>query len=325
MPKVYLSAPYHWYNKCAIDGCDENTHNNEYLDELEVYLHASGIETKRGYRRPPKDSTTDGDELMYAAVRESDAWGADVHYISHTNAFDGTVRGYRPMIYPGSVRGEALAKCMVAERRKIYDQPISLVRRSDLYELRVPAAASYYEEHVFHDNKEDAEWFHANLRSIAESAARGLCSYFAIPFVDPYAEQDEVPAAAVAVGDEVVIKAGAVWYTGAEVPDWVISQPHTVDELDGDRAVLDKAGICSPIHVKYLDRVIVVEEVPDSGTGETEEPAPAPEKYRIVLGEYSTIKEADAALGEMWTALSTVAEAAGRVDFMLHKAEIVTE
>lgn len=191
-PKVYLSAPYHLYNKCAISGCDENTHNNEYLDELEVYLEACGIETKRGYRRPPKDSTTDGDELMFAAVRESDAWGADVHYISHTNAYNGKVRGYRPMIYPGSVKGKKLAQFMIAERKKIYDQPISLVERSDLYELRVPVAASYYEEHIFHDNKADAQWFHDNMRKIAESAARGLCSYFGIPFVDPYAGKKQI-------------------------------------------------------------------------------------------------------------------------------------
>ena len=156
MAKVYLSAPLHWYNKCAVAGCDENTHNNEYLDELEVYLHAAGIETKRGYRRPPCDSTTDGDELMIQNVRESDAWGADVHYISHTTAFNGTVRGYRPMIFPGSERGKRLAELMIAERKKIYDQPISLTERSDLYELRVPNAASYYEEHVFHDNAADA-------------------------------------------------------------------------------------------------------------------------------------------------------------------------
>lgn len=192
MPKVYLSAPYHWYNKCAIDGCDENTHNNLYLDELEIYLDACGIEYKRGYRRPPYDSTTDGDELMYAAVRESDEWGADMHYISHTNGFDGTVRGYRPMIYDGSARGEKLAKCMIAARRKIYDQPISLVRRTDLYELRVPDAVSYYEEHVFHDNAEDAKWFHDNLRAIAANAAEGMCDYFGIPFVDPYAKKHKV-------------------------------------------------------------------------------------------------------------------------------------
>ena len=192
MAKVYLSGPLHWYNKCAVSGCDENTHNNAYLDELEVYLQACGIETKRGYRRQPMDSTTDGDELMIRNVMESDAWGADVHYVSHTNAFDGTVRGYRPMIFPGSERGRKLAEIMIEERKKIYDQPVNLVERSDLYELRVPNAASYYEEHVFHDNAEDAQWFHDNMRAIAESAARGLCRYFGVPFVDPYEVKEAV-------------------------------------------------------------------------------------------------------------------------------------
>ena len=191
MAKVYLSPPYHYFNRCAVSGCDENTHNNLYLDQLEPYLTACGIEFRRGPYRAPR-SDEDGTAMMLQAVRESDAWGADVHYVSHTNAFDGSVRGYRPMIYPGSERGEKLAEAVMAQRRKIYDQPITLVRRSDLYELRVPAAASYYEEHVFHDNAEDAAWFHANLRALAESTARGLCDYFGLPFVDPYAPDETV-------------------------------------------------------------------------------------------------------------------------------------
>lgn len=190
MPKVYLSAPQHWYNKCAVSGCDENTHNNEYLDELEVYLHAAGIQTKRSYRRPPKDAKSDGTQKMIEAVRESDAWGADVHYVSHTNAYNGKVRGCRPMIYTGSTRGEKLAKIMIKHRKAVTKQSVTLFRRSDLYELRVPSAVSYYEEHVFHDNKEDAEWFHKNMRLIAEAAARGLCEYLGVVFVDPYAVKD---------------------------------------------------------------------------------------------------------------------------------------
>ncbi len=191
MPKVYLSAPYHWYNKCAVAGCDENTHNNLYLDELEVYLDACGIEHKRGYRRPPQDGTTDGDELMMQAVRESNEWGADIHYVSHTNAFNGTVRGCRPMIYPGSVGGRKLAELMIAYREEIY-QPISLIERSDLYELRETYAVAFYEEHVFHDNEEDAKWFHDNMRYIAECTARAMCDYFAVPVVDPYAVKHQV-------------------------------------------------------------------------------------------------------------------------------------
>ena len=190
-PKVYLSAPCHWYNKCsAVSGCDENTHNNEYLDELVVYLKACGIDTKRGYRRPPKDSTTNGDELMIQNVQESNAWGADVHYVSHTNAFNKKVRGCRPMIYKGSAGGKKLGAIMVGLRKKIYDQGVTLYERTDLYELRVPNAVSYYEEHVFHDNKADAKWFHDNMRAIAANAAQGLCQYFGIPFVDPYAKKE---------------------------------------------------------------------------------------------------------------------------------------
>ena len=71
MPKVYLSPAYHYWNPCAVAGCDETTHNNLYLDVLEPYLAACGIQYKRGPRRTPK-SGEDGDALMLQAVRESD-------------------------------------------------------------------------------------------------------------------------------------------------------------------------------------------------------------------------------------------------------------
>ena len=184
MPKVYLSPAYHYWNPCAVAGCDETTHNNLYLDVLEPYLAACGIQYKRGPRRTPK-SGEDGDALMLQAVRESDAWGADVHYVSHTNAANGGVRGYRPMIYPGSGGGRKLAACILKYRRKIYDQPIRLSESSVWYELRAPAAVSFYEEHVFHDNASDAQWFHSHLGAIAEATCRGLCEYFGIPYRAP--------------------------------------------------------------------------------------------------------------------------------------------
>ncbi len=45
-----------------------------------------------------------------------------------------------------------------------------------------PAAVSFYEEHVFHDNAADAQWFHSHLGAIAEATCRGLCEYFGIPY-----------------------------------------------------------------------------------------------------------------------------------------------
>lgn len=189
MPKVYLSPAMHRQNECCYprpDGkqCYEALENNEYIDILEPVLNRCGIETKRGYRRTPMNNE-DGDKIMRQNVAESNAWGADVHYVSHTNAANGTVKGYRPIYFTGSAKGKKLAEIMVKYRKQIYPYSVVLNNRTDLYELKNTNAVAFYEEHVFHDNLEDATWFHTHMNEIAESAAKGLCEYFGIPYVAP--------------------------------------------------------------------------------------------------------------------------------------------
>ena len=191
MPKVYLSPAMHRQNECCYprpDGkqCYEALENNEYIDILEPVLNRCGIETKRGYRRTPMNNE-DGDKIMKQNVAESNAWGADVHYISHTNGANGTVKGYRPIYFTGSTKGKKLAEIMVKYRKQIYPYSVVLNNRTDLYELKNTNAVAFYEEHVFHDNLEDATWFHTHMHEIAESAAKGLCEYFGIPYIAPAA------------------------------------------------------------------------------------------------------------------------------------------
>lgn len=191
MPKVYLSPAMHRQNECCYprpDGkqCYEALENNEYIDILEPVLNRCGIETKRGYRRTPMNNE-DGDKIMRQNVAESNAWGADVHYISHTNGANGTIKGYRPIYFTGSAKGKKLAEIMVKYRKQIYPYSVVLNNRTDLYELKNTNAVAFYEEHVFHDNLEDATWFHTHMNEIAESAAKGLCEYFGIPYVAPAA------------------------------------------------------------------------------------------------------------------------------------------
>lgn len=191
MPKVYLSPAMHRQNECCYprpDGkqCYEALENNEYIDILEPVLNRCGIETKRGYRRTPMNND-DGDKIMRQNVAESNTWGADVHYVSHTNAANGTVKGYRPIYFTGSAKGKKLAEIMVKYRKQIYPYSVVLNNRTDLYELKNTNAVAFYEEHVFHDNLEDATWFHTHMNEIAESAAKGLCEYFGIPYVAPAA------------------------------------------------------------------------------------------------------------------------------------------
>ena len=189
-PKVYLSPAMHMANPCVYprkDGkqCYEALENNEYIDILEPILNRCGIETKRGYRRTPMNSDN-GDTIMRQNVAESNAWGAAVHYVSHTNGSadgKGNSRGCYPMYYTYSKNGKKLGEIMVKYRKEIYPRTVKLVARSDLYELKKTNAVAFYEEHAFHDNLEDITWFHNRMKEIAESAAKGLCEWFGIPYV----------------------------------------------------------------------------------------------------------------------------------------------
>lgn len=193
-PKVYLSPAMHMANPCVYkrpDGqqCYETLENNEYIDILEPILNRCNILTKRGYRRTPM-SNENGNTIMKQNVKEANEWGADVYYVSHTNAISTgeaqtKVKGCNPMYYTYSSRGKKLGEIMVKYRKEIYPWKVTLVARSNLYELRVPNAVSFYEEHAFHDNVEDITWFHEHMTDIAESAAKGLCEWFGIPYVEP--------------------------------------------------------------------------------------------------------------------------------------------
>jgi len=58
--------------------------------------------------------------------------------------------------------------------------------------------------------------------------------------------------ATIKAGSKVKVKSGAKTYTGGSVASFVYKGTYTVGELKGDRAVLDKNGICTPFNVKDL-------------------------------------------------------------------------
>lgn len=181
MPKIYLSPAVHEHDRqCVYDAkCSENTHANLYLDELVAYLNACGIEYKR------HDDADRGDAGVSRAVKESNAYSPDLHYVVHTNAFDGTVRGSRPQVYKTSAKGRQYAETILKYRRMIYPYPCTIFT-ANLQELRETKAPAVYEELVFHDNPEDCAWLHQNMRKMAEYTCRAFCEIFGVAFTDPY-------------------------------------------------------------------------------------------------------------------------------------------
>ena len=200
-PKVFLSPAMHRQNECCYkrpDGqqCYEALENNEYIDILEPILNRCGIDTLRGYRRTPMDGE-DGEAIMYANIDASNAWGADVHYVSHTNASgnttdgSGKAKGFQVMYYPGSTNGSKLAQLMTKYRDEIYPYNSVINKRSDLHELSDTDAPSVYMEHVYHDNTEDATWFHEHMKECAVQDAKAFCEYFGINYVEEHTPDPE--------------------------------------------------------------------------------------------------------------------------------------
>lgn len=185
--KIYLSPAAHGTDHPCAWGhdCSENTHANLYLDELIPYLDACGFE----WRRNPKSNI--GSKGVQAAVKESNEWGADLHYVVHTNGSNGKAKGSRPIVYPTGV-GKAWAQVIAKYRKEIYPYPITIKTRTDLYEIIKTKAPCVYEELVFHDNIDDATWLHNNMRQLAEYTARALCEIFNVEFVDPYRTKGDV-------------------------------------------------------------------------------------------------------------------------------------
>lgn len=60
------------------------------------------------------------------------------------------------------------------------------------------------------------------------------------------------PVKVIKVGSKVKVKSGAKTFTGGGVASFVYKNVYTVDQLSGDRAVLDSKGICTPFKISDL-------------------------------------------------------------------------
>lgn len=210
MPKVYISPSVQTYNLCEY-GDTEKDHCQMYADILQRYFDACGIEYKRNRNK-----------TFQEAVAESNAWGPDIHYPCHTNAYNGETRYSVLMVY-NAVEGNPAFDCaqdIARLRPQVYPNPIYVNQNRSLYEIRYSTSPCVYDELVFHDNVDDATLFHVRMQTFAELTARGFCNYFGIPFVYPEgiglepdvsdtprsaAASDEVSEPAVPVSSQIVL------------------------------------------------------------------------------------------------------------------------
>jgi hypothetical protein len=156
---------------CAL-GHSEKEHCEMLAQKMLPLLAKRGIE----YRvRAASNSLTTN-------VNEATAFGAQLYVPMHTNATaNGTARGTRFGYYPG--RTDSMKACQMFRDnwKKIYPLPDRAITTTYTFaEAKNPKCPSVYCELVFHDNKQDAEWFHANIDRIAENLVESVALFFGI-------------------------------------------------------------------------------------------------------------------------------------------------
>lgn len=175
--KIYISPSNQEANLYATGGTNEKEQCHKIARACYNYLKTKGFNVKCTYN-----------DNMYERVRESNAFGADIHLAIHTNA---TVNH--------NVTGgtQILLYSLAGERKKVGEAVLNrlapvtpgksaekLIEKPSFYEVNSAKGITVYCECEFHDTKEGSDFIIKNTKLIGEAIAKGICDYYGISVED---------------------------------------------------------------------------------------------------------------------------------------------
>lgn len=182
--KIYVSPSNQQGNLYATGSTNEKEQCHKIAKSCVAYLMKAGFNVKCTYN-----------DDMYARVRESNAFGADMHVAIHTNATanHNVTGGTQILLY--SLDGERLRAGTAVFKRlspltpgksaeKIYAKP-------DFYECKSTSGLAIYCECEFHDTKLGSDFIINNTVAIGEAIAKGICNYYGVALPE---EKNSVPS-----------------------------------------------------------------------------------------------------------------------------------
>ena len=230
LPNIYLSPSSQTENRYAYGNTTEAIQCHRIADAAEVALKRCGFPVKNGQTGS-----------MYDRVAESNAWGAALHVVIHTNAYNGNVTGTRIFCFNDTGEGYK-ASCAVFNVLA----PVTLgtsenvTENASLYEVYAANAPTVYIEVDFHDVVETAKWIIENVELIGECIAKGICNHYGVKYVEPI-EQDVLYSVQIGVyrerenAEAALAKAKAAGFTDAFIvernTDTVDPVKKSVDEI----------------------------------------------------------------------------------------------
>ena len=171
--KIYVSPSNQSGNAYATGKTNEKEQCHKIARACVDYLNKKGFSVKCTYN-----------DDMYARVRESNAFGADLHVAIHTNATakHNVTGGSQVLLYD-----------LTGERKKVGQAVLNrlapltpgksaerLVAKPDFYEINSAKGITVYVEAEFHDTKTGSDFIIKNTKQIGEAIAKGICDYYKI-------------------------------------------------------------------------------------------------------------------------------------------------
>lgn len=169
--KIYLSPSNQYANTYSYGGTNEMVQCNYIAVAAEKHLKRNGYEVKRA----PQGQD------MSKSIKESNAWGSDIHIPVHTNAGGG--KGALVMTYSKTASDMKYAQPVYDALSAISPKGggYGVMRDVDMYnggtlrEIQETKAVAVYCECEFHDNADLAKWIMENVDKIGEAIAKGIC------------------------------------------------------------------------------------------------------------------------------------------------------
>lgn len=182
--KIYISPSNQAGNTYATGGTNEKEQCHKIAGACVDYLEKRGFSVKCTYN-----------DDMYARVRESNLFGADLHVAIHTNATakHNVTGGTQILLY--KLEGERKKAGQAVFNRLALLTPGKsaerLIEKPDFYEINSAKAMTLYCECEFHDTKEGSDFIRKNTKKIGEAIAKGICDYYGVSLQEKAEPQKE--------------------------------------------------------------------------------------------------------------------------------------
>ena len=175
--KIYISPSNQEANLYATGGTNEKEQCHKIARACYNYLKTKGFNVKCTYN-----------DNMYERVKESNAFGADIHLAIHTNATTkhNVTGGTQILLY--SLTGERKKVGQAVFNRLAPITPgksaEKLIEKPSFYEINSADGITIYCECEFHDTKDGSDFIIKNTKLIGEAIAKGICDYYGISVED---------------------------------------------------------------------------------------------------------------------------------------------